>query len=170
MNSKPALLISMVLLCGSVQAAGESPVYVTIDGGQTRIKNTTANTYSAAGTVSAIIGFRFADTPYMQSSIEAQYTQTIEKESATIGGTPTDYKEETLGLYLAAATVGDAYLRARVGAVDHRVTTDTVVTYDAIKLAAGIGFGFRVNNGQFMEVNYTQIGSDVSTISVGFRF
>ena len=150
--------------------AADSPVYVTLSGGETRIKRSGADTYSAATTVAAIVGYRFYDTPSVQSSLEAQYEQTAEKESAVVAGTSSEYKQESLGLFLSGWVGGDAYLRARIGAVQHRITTDTAVTYDHIKAAAGIGFGFRVSERQYFEVNYTAIGSDVTTLNMGFRF
>ena len=106
----------------------------------------------------------------MQSIIEASYTQTLKKENVTLNSVAGEYKEETLGVFIAARTKSDIYVKAKLGVVNHRITTDTVVTYNAAKLSAGIGFGIKNDAGGITEIEYVRYDNDISLVNIGYLF
>ena len=94
----------------------------------------------------------------------------MKKENVTLSGSANEYKEEALGLFVATRTKSDFYAKAKLGLVDNRITTNTVVTYDAVKVSAGIGFGIKDDSGGLTEIEYIVIDDDINMLSVGYLF
>ena len=69
-------------------------------------------------------------------------------------------------MFLSAKTNSDFYAKANLGAVNHRISTNTVVTYDKIKPSAGIAFGMKNDSGGIVELEYTIVGEDISYINI----
>lgn len=167
--TKIALILSGLLLNLSAYAA-DNPVYIGISVGETRINRDVDGTYDAAKTATVTAGYIYSDSTSLQSIIEASYTQTLSKENVTINGAADEYKEETLGLFLATRTKSDTYLKAKIGAVDHRITTNNVVSYDSVKLSVGIGFGIKLESGGTTEIEYVVYDDDISLVNIGYLF
>ena len=87
-----------------------------------------------------------------------------------MSGSANEYKEEALGLFIASRTKSDFYAKAKLGVMDNRITTNTVVTYDSVKVSAGIGFGIKDDSGGVTEIEYTVIDDDINLLTVGYLF
>ena len=168
-STKLILVLSGLLLCLNANAS-DNPVYIGISAGETRVIRDVDGTYDVATTATMTVGYVFSDSSSLQSIIEASYTQTLSKENVTINSVADEYKEETLGVFLAARTKSDVYLKAKVGAVDHRITTNNVVSYDSVKLSAGIGFGIKLESGGVTEIEYVVYDDDISLVNIGYLF
>lgn len=168
---KPTLfLLVSGLFVTQLSHATDNPVYIGISAGQTKVIQGANGSYDVATTSTLTAGYVFSDTTDLQSIIEACYTQTLKKESVTLDNLANEYKEETLGIFLAARTKGDAYVKAKLGVVNHRIATNTVVTYNAAKLSAGIGFGIKDNSGGMTEIEYVIYDQDISLVNIGYFF
>lgn len=152
-----------------VAVAKDSPLYIGVSAGQSTVNSDVNGTYSASTNASITAGLIISDTAALQSIIEATYTRSIEKESATVNNTANEYKEETLGAYLAARTNTDVYGKAKIGLVRHKITTDTEVTYDKSRLSAGVGFGVKLESGT-TEVEYIVYDDDISLLKIGYLY
>lgn len=165
------ILISFTLSAMQLSAAAEfPPFYIGVSAGQTHIVQDVDGSYDVANTVTLTTGLIFIDSSSFETSAEASYTQTIKKENVTINSSANEYKEETLGLFVATRTKSDFYLKAKLGLVDNRITTNTVVTYDAVKASAGIGFGIKDESGGVTEIEYVVIDDDINLLTIGYLF
>ena len=167
---KTALLIFGILASPLSIASDFPPFYLGVNVGETRIVKDVNGSYDVANTLTLTTGLIFLESASFQSSVEASYTRTVQKENVTLAGSANEYKEETLGLFVAARTKSDFYAKAKLGLVDNRITTNTVITYDAVKISAGIGFGIKHDSGGVTEIEYVVIDDDINMLSVGYLF
>lgn len=170
MNHLKLLLALFGLSVANLNYAADNPVYIGVSAGQTRVIQGANGSYDVATTSTLTAGFIYSDTASLQSIIEATYTQTLKKENVTINSVAGNYKEETLGVFLAARTKSDVYAKAKLGVVNHRITTNTVVTYNSSKLSAGIGFGIKNESGGITEIEYVVYDNDISLLNIGYLF
>ena len=146
------------------------PFYLGVNAGETRIVKDVDGSYDVANTVTITTGILILESASFDTSVEASYTQTVEKGNVTLSGSANEYKEESLGLFVASRTKSDIFAKAKLGLTDNRITTNTVVTYDEVKITAGIGFGIKDDSGGVTEIEYVVIDDDINMLSVGYLF
>ena len=167
---KVILTVTSLCFISTASFSADAPVYIGFSAGQTNISQNVNGDYDIATTGSITLGVILDDTSVYQTSAEGTYTQTLAKENVTINSVPDEYKEETIGLFLSAKTKSDFYAKAKLGAVNHRITTNTIVAYNKLQLAAGIGFGLKNDSGGITEIEYTVVGEDLSFFNIGYLF
>lgn len=167
---KITLLFIGLFIVQSSYAAEFPPFYFGVSAGQTHIEQGVDGSYDVANTLTLSSGLIFSDSTSFETSIEASYSQTIKKENVTLSGSNNEYEEETLGLFIATRTKSDFYVKAKLGLVDNRITTNTVVTYDAVKVSAGIGFGIKDESGGVTEIEYIVIDDNINLLTIGYLF
>ena len=150
--------------------AADNPGYIGISIGETHIVKDIDGSYDIANTLTLTTGLIFLESASFETSVEASYTQTVQKENVTLSGSENEYKEEALGLFIATRTNSDFYAKAKLGLVDSRISTNTVVTYDAVKVSAGIGFGIKDESGGVTEIEYVVIDDDINLLTIGYLF
>ena len=148
----------------------DEPFFLGISAGQTSVNKNVEGNYDVATTATFTLGVVLSESLSYQTFAEGSYTQTLAKENVTINSIANEYKGETLGLFLSAKTKSDLYLKAKLGLVDHKITTNDLVTYDKTKLAAGIGFGITNDSGGITEIEYVVYENDVSFLNIGYLF
>jgi hypothetical protein len=111
----------------------------------------------SAGNIGAVMGQSFAR--YL--SWEAELNLTV--FDGEVGNR--DWDINTLGGYAVFRSEGDINLKAKAGLVYWDDTFD-----DDIDLSLGIGMGFKMGKSGMLDVEFTQINSDVDYISVGYIF
>ena len=95
--------------------------------------------------------------------IEGEYTKT--SDNGSFAGS--DVEVETVGIYLAGRTAGPIYLKGRLGYVD--VDVEGPLNVDDSGATYGLGVGVSTGVIQ-LELEYTQINSDISFLSVSVQF
>ena len=170
MKALKILFILMVSTFTQSIMASDSVGYIGVSAGQTHIVKDVDGSYDVANTITLTTGLIILESASFETSVEANYSQTVQKENVTLSGSANEFKEETLGLFVASRTNSEFYAKAKLGLVDTRITTNTVVTYDAVKVSAGIGFGIKDDSGGVTEIEYIVIDDDINILSVGYLF
>lgn len=172
MMKRVKVIFTVFSLCffSAATYSADAPFYFGMGAGQTKISQNVNGDYKVASTATFSAGVTLSEGSSFKTSAFARYTQTLTKETSTVNNVTDEYKEESLGLFLSTQTNSDFYAKANLGAVDHRISTNTVVTYDKIKLAAGIGFGMKNDSGGVVELEYTIVGEDISYININYFF
>ena len=150
--------------------AAELPYYVYVGGGQTQIKSTGTKTYQAVTTVSVTVGTYLIKSKLALVGLEVKKDETAKEELVFDGGTPSSYRSVTQSVFLNARTSGSFYLKAKIGASQRVVTEGGIKSTDAIQSAAAVALGVPLPDGGSMEMEYTQINQDVTSLSINYRF
>ena len=165
------VILAVVSMCISTAVySADAPFYFGVGAGQTNISKNVNGDYKVASTATFSAGVTLSEGSSFTTSAFARYTQTLTKETSTVDSVIDEYKEESLGLFLSAKTSSDFYAKANLGVVNHRISTNTVVTYDKIKPSAGFGFGMTNDTGGVVELEYTIVGEDISYININYFF
>lgn len=167
-------LVLFILVSGFTEAEArgrDESFYFGISGGQTQVKNTSTQEYQDATSFGMKIGVRIFSNESIWTGSELRYTKTTAKEETSQSGSSTSssYEVETLGLYLAARTRGKAYVKGKLGAANQVITVDDTVIQDTTRGSYGVGVGIH-QGGAILEIEYTQYGDDITTVSVGYVF
>ncbi|MDH5180507.1 MAG: outer membrane beta-barrel protein [Gammaproteobacteria bacterium] len=165
------LLFFFIFFAGFSDAA-ERPLRIGVTGGQTTIKTSNSQDYQIATHVGVTAQMDLIQKRSLYAGLEGKYTQTATSENVTNTTTSTTslYTEETRSLYLSVRNSGDVYLRAKVGAVNRVIKTDTVILTDTTKPSAGLAVGFKHPQGHILEFDYTIYDVDTSVFSIGYLF
>lgn len=165
------VFFTVVMLCISTTAySADAPFYFGMGAGQTKISQNVNGDYKVASTATFLAGATLSENSTMKTSAFARFSQTLTKETSTVDSVVDEYKEESLGVFFRARTNSDFYASASLGAVRHRIATNTLVTYDKVKPSAGIGFGMKNESGGSIELEYTFVGDDINYININYLF
>ena len=84
-TSKLFLHLSVLLIYINAHAADDSG-YIGVGVGETRIVKDVDGSYDVANTLTLTTGLVFLESASFETSVEANYTQTIQKENVTLSG------------------------------------------------------------------------------------
>lgn len=166
-----ALLFFIFIASFTEAEAREQDFYFGLSGGQTRVKNTSTQEYQDATSFGVKVGMRIFSSESFWSGAELKYTQTTAKQEVTESGSSSvsTYEVTTTGLYLTGRTRGKAYVKGKMGAANQVIQVNDVTIQDTTRPSVGIGVGLHQGRA-VLEIEYTQYGDDVTTLSVGYVF
>ena len=164
-------LVVLTLLSIRIEAA-ERPVRIGVSGGETRIKNEATQEYENATQVGVVVGVDLVKTRGTVLGAEVRYDQTTTKKDVTDTATTTtsQYESEQTGLFVTGRTDGAFYAKAKLGAINRKVTVNDLVTKDETKGAAGIGIGLDTGTGGVMELEYTAYSNNITIFSINYLY
>lgn len=164
-------LVVLTLLSMRIDAA-ERPVRIGVSGGQTRIENEATQQYQDATQVGVVVSLDLVKTRGTILGAELRYDQTTTKKDVTETGamTTSEYEAEQTGLFVTGRTDSAFYAKAKLGAINRKVTVNDLVTSDETKGAAGIGIGLDTGSGGVMEIEYTIYSNNVTIVSISYLY
>lgn len=168
------LMISLgALWATSAQAASDSPLNHLYYGVKAGLLLPDIGYMDNAVNVGGFVGAPFARVPAGTFSGEVEATITVIKGNVNIFGNTGHWHDNTLAGYGVFTTNGPMYFKAKAGFIIESVgmSVGGATGYGSGSgLSFGVGGGMRLRGGQSIELEYTILDSDVSFLSVGYKF
>lgn len=140
------------------------PVYFGVKAGSVEVD---VGGFDDASNIGVFAGYKLHEDPNGAFFVEGEYTRTFNDGDFLTG----DWDVETLAAYAGYRTAGPWFLKAKAGFGWWDLNVDgpaTPAEADDTDFTFGVGGGFRLNERTGIELEYTQIESDITSLMIGY--
>lgn len=161
-----AALVS-TLVAAPAYAQGTRPANPLYFGVKAASIDADAPGFDNATNLGAFVGYKIWEDANGAVFAEGEYTRTLSEGDAPGG----DWDIETLAAYVGYRSAGPWFFKGKAGFGWWDLGVDgpsSPAEADETDFTFGVGGGFRLNERSGLELEYTQIESDITAISLGF--
>lgn len=99
----------------------------------------------------------------------------IRSNDGVISATNGTWETTTQGIYYAIQGQGQSYMKLKIGRITQETVQDplgdgNLAVVDQYYNSYGVGFGYHVTNDTLVEFEFTQMGENISLLSLSFLF
>ncbi|MDZ7803814.1 outer membrane beta-barrel protein [Thiohalophilus sp.] len=128
--------------------------------------------YDPAINLGLTVGGKLMDGKYLSLGLQLEInTSVVEGETSTVRK---DWEMDTHALYTSLYIGERHYLKLKAGYSDWQVRYDTEAERNGNGLSWGVGYGYPLDNGRTLELEYTLLSDDedygINYISLGYYF